>query len=302
MEGVKKLLLIGAFPIFLFSSESNFNYLQSKDNIVNSFFDSDLDGVADVYDECPDTPFLEIVDSKGCSKNQTPKSLYYISLSAGYIYTERKYYDMQRGYGFKNGAKKHHQKSKSKKSYKEVYIPTNIFVNFKNWIYSLTVGYIRIKDRGKEIESGLADTYFSLGYLFDLRDRDLPIFTLKGKVKIPTSDISSERDYTIEGNVYKSLGKTDLFADVGYTAMGSFKGYKNIYYFDLDLSRSFKKFNFGAVYSFNKNTHNDKSIQNGTLYLYYHIDEKTRVYLGYTRDFFDSRDYKSIALTLSRNF
>ncbi len=29
--------------------------------------DSDNDGVADIYDKCKNTPFLELVDSKGCS-------------------------------------------------------------------------------------------------------------------------------------------------------------------------------------------------------------------------------------------
>ncbi len=33
----------------------------------NLRLDSDNDGVADIYDKCKNTPFLELVDSKGCS-------------------------------------------------------------------------------------------------------------------------------------------------------------------------------------------------------------------------------------------
>ncbi|MBW2978569.1 hypothetical protein KY304_00470 [Candidatus Woesearchaeota archaeon] len=39
-------------------------------NRICSKQDSDKDGVADELDECPDTPFGEISDSKGCSKSQ----------------------------------------------------------------------------------------------------------------------------------------------------------------------------------------------------------------------------------------
>lgn len=313
---VKKFLAL-FFPIFLAASESNFQYLQNKNSVTGSFIDSDLDGVADMYDECPDTSFLDIVDFRGCSESQTPFSYYRFSLSSGFIYTKKKYYENFRkqhkkdderkkdsGHfgshmGNHNGGEKKEERA-DKKSYKEIYIPVNVVIGRKNFIYSVTSGYIKIKE-DKEYES-IADTYLSAGYVFNPSFETLWVFTLKAKVKLPSSDFSHKADYGIEGEVYKSYGRHSFFADAGYNALGSFEGYKNIYYFDMDYGYSLRKKDIGISYSFSFNTHNNKSIQNGTLYFSCDVTEDFKIYLGYTRAFFDSRDYESFALTFSRFF
>ena len=52
---MKKILLIGALALSCFAA------------------DSDLDGVPDNLDLCPNTPFLETVNKNGCSTSQLKK-------------------------------------------------------------------------------------------------------------------------------------------------------------------------------------------------------------------------------------
>jgi len=49
-----------------------------------SILDSDLDGVIDTQDKCPNTPFLELADKNGCSKSQKPKKNIKFDISMGY--------------------------------------------------------------------------------------------------------------------------------------------------------------------------------------------------------------------------
>ncbi len=326
IKGIKKIVFMGFIPLSLIASESNFNYTQNKNSLIQSFVDSDLDGVADIYDECPNTSFLEIVNANGCAKDQKPISSYYIWVSSGITYTEKNYIDTvyknssQNSHkddgkgqgdahngGHNNNGNWHHGKKKyagmerKREKYKELYIPFTVFVSKKNWLYSFTTGYISVKDKDEKTKS-ISDTTLSVGYLFDLTDKNLPVFSLKAKVKVPTSKLSHKSDYTFQGEVYKSFGANYLFLDGGYTALGSFNGYKNLYYFDVDYSRSFKGFDLGMIYSFSRNTHSERNLQNATLYLTYDINEKLRLYTAYTRDFFDSRGYKSFTLSISRSF
>ncbi len=305
---IKKILFIGFCSLSLMATESNFGYTQNKNSIVQSFIDSDLDGVSDIYDRCPNTPFLEIVDANGCAKNQKPVSSYYIWVSSAIVYTERKYPlasdSSEESQGGKHNGWQHGKRKKlseKRVKYRELYLPFSIFLSEKNWLYSLTAGYIEVKDGDKKSKS-VSDTAFSVGYLFDLSDKGLPVFSLKTKVKIPTSKLSHKSDYTFQWEMYKSFKRDFLFLDVGYTALGSLNGYKNLYYFDADYSRSFKKFDLGVVYSFSKNTHSGKSLQNITLYFTKDLREDLKIYGGYTRDFFDSRDYKSFVFSVSKSF
>ena len=74
---MKKLILLGLIALSCFAA------------------DSDLDGVPDNLDICPNTPFLEIVNKKGCSVSQLKKlkksSIKY-NISAGFEYDGAKNY------------------------------------------------------------------------------------------------------------------------------------------------------------------------------------------------------------------
>ena len=304
MENIdfKKFLLLGAVSVMLYATESNFNYMQNKNDIMHSFADSDFDGVSDVYDECPDTPFLDIVKQNGCSKNQKPlSSSYLVTISSGVIYTRKKYLmNQERG--------NHHRKKgkpdkiqPQKETFKELYIPLNIFLSKNNRFYSLSIGYIYTKDKDETVKS-LSDTYLTAGYLFDMSQKNLPVFSLSAKVKAATSKGSVKNDYSIEGGVYKNIKRHNFFADTGYTALGTLNGYKNLFYFDFDYSYDLKNSQLGISYSFSRNFYNNKNLQDITLYTSYNLNNKTKAYIGYTKAFFDSRDHQSFALTISRNF
>jgi len=78
---MKKLILLSIIAAF---------------SIAANIKDSDLDGVPDNLDLCPNTPLLDIVNMQGCSKTQLKslkkKKNYIINISAGYEYDHYKYY------------------------------------------------------------------------------------------------------------------------------------------------------------------------------------------------------------------
>ena len=78
---MKKLISLGAFALLCYAGAVK---------------DSDLDGVPDSLDMCPNTPFLETVNTSGCSAAQLKdlkKNKIKFYFSAGYEYDNYKSYD-----------------------------------------------------------------------------------------------------------------------------------------------------------------------------------------------------------------
>ena len=268
----------------LHSSENNFNYTQNKNTLIGSFEDSDVDGVSDANDKCPDTPILDIVEANGCSKNQTPKFFNTLSLTTGLVYT-----------------KKENKSRFKKQSYEEWFFPVSIFANKNNWIFTLTSGYIDSK-LNKNSNNGISDTDVIVGYLFDYTKEGYGVFGLKSKVKFPTSDTSEYEDYTFQAETYQNFNLHSFFFDVGYSAIGSKRSYKNSYYFDGDYSYSIKKFDVGVHYFIERNLDESRTLQDISIYTFYKLNKNYSLYLGYTRDCFDARDYDSISFNITYNF
>ncbi|MEJ2093670.1 MAG: transporter [Gammaproteobacteria bacterium] len=77
----------------------------------------------------------------------------------------------------------------------------------------------------KTTESGFGDTWFSLGYSVDAIPAELFYLDLIAKVKFPTGDDdrglgTGERDYTLQADFFKSLGRFSPLATVAYKIKG----------------------------------------------------------------------------------
>ena len=60
-----------------------------------AFTDSDLDGVEDAKDKCPNTPFMDIVDLNGCTKKSLI-SQHHFDIIAGLGYSAADYNSLNR--------------------------------------------------------------------------------------------------------------------------------------------------------------------------------------------------------------
>lgn len=304
---IKKAFFSLFIPIMLFSFENNFDYTQNKESIIQSSTDSDLDGVPDRIDQCPDTPFLDTVKANGCSKKQTPLSTSYISVSTGFSYTKDidkfsyAYTNKHNHNGNHHHGENHNDHHKQKKvienRYKEIYVPFSIYYSKEKWIYSITTGYLYTNDNGK-ISKSLSDTYLSAGYITDFFDENYPVVIFKAKMKVATSKESEKNDYTMEIGIYKTLSANQyIYMDIGYTVIGMHKNY-----FDIDYAKEINKITVGVSYSFYHYNFTKSNVQNITVYNSFYIDDKIKLYLGYTRDFFNSRDYNNFSFSISKSF
>lgn len=126
------------------------------------------------------------------------------------------------------------------------YVPNTLNYNYDEWTLKLTIPYIRITGAGGVIgggpdgpvvgaptqtarttQSGLGDLIFSGSYTWFLED--LPTLELMGKIKIPTADENKglgtgEADYTIQLDVFRSIGPVSPFATLGYRFTGDPSG------------------------------------------------------------------------------
>lgn len=123
------------------------------------------------------------------------------------------------------------------------YVPNTLKYDYEPWTLQLTIPYIRITGAGgvigggpdgpiigaatqqvKTTQSGLGDIVLSGSYTLFLDD--LPSFELTGKVKIPTADENKglgtgEADYTVQLDIFHSVGKFSPFATAGYRFTGN---------------------------------------------------------------------------------
>jgi len=133
--------------------------------------DSDLDGVIDTQDKCPNTPFLELVDKNGCSKKQLAlkkpkKQNIRFNVSAGY-------------------------EIDSTKGYNSNLILTNISAYYKKYTFSYSYSLLST-DTNKNYKSN--DSILSFYYKFKLNK-----IRLKAGLKTYfTTDYNSKTDYALK--------------------------------------------------------------------------------------------------------
>lgn len=171
--------------------------------ITFAFTDKDMDGVDDLIDKCPNTPFFEIVGPDGCpiSKQKPSKKIgkFYFKVGAGYS-TEK-------------------SKGSSYSSVSLSYAVKELYISWTS-LYYIHDDYVK--------KGGIGDSYFYVSYTKSVRD----IFATVGvNVKIPTGNKNfSDRkfDYTPSISLDYIRGKDDYFIYYGYTFKGN-KQLKNVH-------------------------------------------------------------------------
>lgn len=132
------------------------------------------------------------------------------------------------------------------------YAPLTGKYEVENWVFRLTVPYIRITGprgavvggtegpivvrgdtQARTTEEGLGDIVGAATYSFFPTSPEMPLVEFTGKVKFPTADDADglgtgEFDYTLQTDISKTYGRLTPFGTLGYRFLGDPNG------FDLD--------------------------------------------------------------------
>ena len=174
---------------------------------LQAFTDSDLDGVDDSVDKCPNTPFMDIVDLNGCTKKsllQSPSSKeshHHFDFIVGASYSGADYNQLSRS-------------DTAATSLQADYY-------YKDFSIQLSTSYYYSKESGGITDSGFYDTFAGASYRFRVIDT-LSLYVGAG-VLLPTYDTSlnnNNTDYKASVSFSYYIGKVNLFGGYSYTLIG----------------------------------------------------------------------------------
>lgn len=268
--------------------------------------DTDLDGVPDIIDECPNSPFLSEVNKLGCAVNvltlpyETDHESLIISLGQGYSTNE----------DLKDREVQHNTKLKIS-YYKD------------NWGYTLQTGYYRHQE-----DKGAIDTILRIRKRIKI-SKEFAINIGTG-VRLPSYDFEGNKiDELLYGSLYY-YPTSSLSMYIGYnythiwddeiksivpetpsTSMGDTDKDGNEKIEEYEGLQNTHKFYLGVGYFFNKNlymnlTYSDESskfvsehnIRAVSSSLYYKIDEKWFATLYYKREVLDEDKHDNLLFTI----
>jgi len=247
--------------------------------------DSDFDGVSDTLDECPNTPFLCEVNSKGCT----------ISILTLPSETENESLTASLGYGYSTN---------EDLIDREIQRNTNVQLNYykNNWSYSLHSGYYTHNDH-----DGILDTTINIKKRIKLESN--LVWGIGGGLKLPTHDYKGNRVdiFTKTSIHYYPTTQLSYFSGYSFTRIGDIRqpmeldiitdnneskestALQNIHKFYVGVGY-FITSDFYASLSYNleeskfKDEHNIQAISST---LYYKINEKWFTSLYYKRQIAD---------------
>jgi hypothetical protein len=238
--------------------------------------DSDLDGVVDSMDLCPNTSFLDEVDKNGCTINRL------ITLQD----TNPGKLDIAIGYGFS-----HNEDLLERDMQHHTHMQVSYYID--NWNYTLRTGYFT-SDRG----NGAQDTTLKMKYKYK------PFTSLKVSlgmgIKLPTYEfVGNKTDYTLYSALtYYFKSPVSLFTGMSYTfvndedfitAKGEIVPLHNTKVFYVGSSYSITEdiyANLSYSYAENKFTLNHNE-QNVIATLFYKIDKRWFTTLSYSHQIED---------------
>ena len=283
--------------------------LLASSGFAESISDKDLDGVPDIIDQCPGTPFLSEVDSKGCITN-------ILTLP---FETEKESLTVTLGYGFSTN-----NDLKNREIQHNSRIKINYYQN--SWAYTLQTGYYT-----HNLHNGMLDTIvrvrkrikinpefvLSVGaglrlptYNFDGNKMDELLYT--SLHYYPTSALSFFAGYTftrIGDNEVPTIFAETPSGDKNSNGTTENDGNENKKRYE--SLQNTNKFYFGTGYFFTENfytniTYSDESnkfvsehhIKAFSSSLYYKIDEKWFVTLYYKVEVFDEDLHDNLLFTI----
>ncbi len=288
MQYKKSLIL---FAILLFTQSAQ------------AYTDSDLDGVDDSVDKCPNTPFMDIVDINGCTKKSllpsNTKSLSYshYDIIAGISYSGADYNQLNRS-------------DTAASSLQADYY-------YKDFSLQASLSYYYSKESTGRTDKGFYDTF--VGASYKIKATDNLKFYIGAGVLLPTYTTSlgnNKTDYKASASLNYSIDKVNLFGGYGYTLIGdndvtvtSTNGgieyrYQNTHSFNggigiyatgkLYLSASY--FEGDSIYK------GYEKIKSASLYSYYTIDTNWFATFNYARGLSDTATDNYVSLRLGYFF
>jgi hypothetical protein len=256
--------------------------------ILFAFIDSDLDGVADPTDQCPNTPISELVDIKGCSI-EALKSSHHYDIIVGRSYSEIDY------------------NTNEKTDTHSTTLQLDYF--YKNFSAQVLTAYYSSKSASYS-DSGLTDTTLAAYYLVPI-NHSLSI-RLGAGVLLPTFDSTlnnNNTDYLATLSATYSIDRLNLFAGYNFTKVNdddiaSFVTYQNThaynagmgYYMTNKWYASVSYYQADAIYT------SMEDIKSASLYNFYSLDKNWFTTLSYARGLSDSASDHSVSLRLGYNF
>ncbi len=246
--------------------------------------DSDLDGVPDQLDQCPNTPFLNEVNRQGCTskiltlpQDSSDTNLIF-ALGYGY-FTDEDLTTRARRYSTKAQVSYYHD----------------------NWSYTLKSSYF-----SHEQEEGLQDTILKIKKRFPLDTKTK--LSLGAGVKLPTYDFQGNRtDYALYTSLtHYANTKYSYFTGASYSfiqdkaidtaVQNSYNLYLgNGYFFSTNFYASLS-YNFGQS-KFKKQHH----IHTLASTLYYKINKRFFTTLSYQREIGDEDLHDALSIKIGIN-
>jgi hypothetical protein len=192
-------------------------------SVANIIKDQDMDGVPDTVDQCIDTPFLDVVDKKGCSTHTL-------------IFPEDKDndgLDISFGYGVSNNEDTLDREIQHTSKVQLIYYRDK-------WSYSVRTGYFQT-----DTQNGMQDTILKVKRKFKLNN-SLKLGLGLG-IKLPTYDFTGNKtDYTLYSSLtYYPISSLSLFAGASHTFINDED--------NIDPLQDINTFYLGSGYFFTQN-------------------------------------------------
>jgi hypothetical protein len=257
--------------------------------VLFAYIDSDLDGVADNLDQCPNTPITELVDIKGCSI-QVLKSDHRYDLIVGESFSQIDYNTNEKT---------------------DTYATTlQVDYFYKNFSVQAATAYYTSKSATYS-SSGLTDSTLAAYYLVPVTD-SLRIRLGAGLI-LPTYDSSlnnNKTDYLGSISATYSINRLNIFGGYNYTVVNDDDaasiGVKyqdtNAYSAGLGYYMTQKWYTSAAYYQADAIYTTMEDIKNVSLYNFYSFDKNWFGSLSYAYGLSDSASDHTLALRLGYAF
>ena len=245
---------------------------------ASAFQDSDIDGVSDAIDLCPNTPFEALVNSKGCSTQQESglvqkkenKYIGALTLKIGDTLLSDEYYDSENylnlyaNYRYRNWDV---SVSNSRTTTSSSYTEDN--TNSDNNIY-LSTGYTFTLPKSSlklSLGTKIVDSDSSSSEVIQ-RDRGNGRANIQDSVTVDDTLVDSrDDDYFASVNYnYNLTNKQNLFLYYGYTSSGDSKStdYEDYSSFSIGTGHSFGKSLYSALsYTYTGSIYSDVDAEQG---------------------------------------
>ena len=261
--------------------------------IATSLFayeDSDLDGVDDIVDKCPNTPFSELVDINGCT-TKTLFSDHHYDIIIGTSYSDSDYQTLN----------------------KADTLATSIQVDYyyKNFSIGASTSYFSTKGDTNS-DKGLYDSYINFSYQF--MPKDFFIVRVLGGFILPTYSSSFNNnniDYYASINLSYNIDKVNIFGGISYTLIEDDDVNSSVtlqYQNTLAFSAGAGYYVTDSLYtSLSYNTSDSiyqsiEDIKTLSLYAYYSIDEHLFGTLSYAKGISDSASDNYLSMRIGYYF